>query len=110
MSPSLGKKKRNRLSSGKLVTSFLLLNSSHCGSDVPYVLLLLRHVRVCVNVTSDIIAIVSRLGIGSVKFCEFTNVFSFASPGHEGEEEDFNQFSPHLTYRIPSLVECQVQC
>ena len=30
MSPSLGKEKQNRLSSGKLATSFLLLNSSHC--------------------------------------------------------------------------------
>ena len=35
VSPSLGKKRRNRPSSGKLATSFLLLNSSHscCRCD-----------------------------------------------------------------------------
>ena len=34
VSPSLGKKRQNRLSSGKLATSFLLLNSSHCELDL----------------------------------------------------------------------------
>ena len=34
VSPSLGKKKRNRLSSGKLAPSFLLLNSSHSEQKI----------------------------------------------------------------------------